>query len=182
VLLKIPQPNEAQEVASFYLRNKEHLANSGPAYPSGFFEEDYWFANLSRFIDEFNADVSLRLFVFERTHGETGGIIGSVGFGGIMRRAAHFCYLGYGLEREKEGQGYMSESLRAAIPYVFDHLNIHRIMANYQPTNIRSGRLLRRLGFVVEGYARDYLFISGVWQDHVLTSLTNRNWRPSESL
>lgn len=46
-------------------------------------------------------------------------------------------------------------------------------MANYVPTNERSGRLLRRLGFTVEGYARDYLFIDGAWRDHVLTSLTN---------
>jgi ribosomal-protein-alanine N-acetyltransferase len=29
----------------------------------------------------------------------------------------------------------------------------------------------------VEGYARDYLFLDGVWQDHVLTSLTNPAWR-----
>jgi ribosomal-protein-alanine N-acetyltransferase len=48
-------------------------------------------------------------------------------------------------------------------------------MANYMPANERSGKLLKRLGFTVEGYARDYLFIAGAWQDHVLTSLANRN-------
>lgn len=31
---------------------------------------------------------------------------------------------------------------------------------------------------VVEGYARDYLMINGQWQDHILTSLINRNWQP----
>jgi ribosomal-protein-alanine N-acetyltransferase len=45
-------------------------------------------------------------------------------------------------------------------------------MANYRPENERSGRLLQRLGFAREGYARDYLFIDGAWRDHVLTSLT----------
>ncbi len=48
-------------------------------------------------------------------------------------------------------------------------------MANYVPTNERSGRLLRRLGFTVEGYARDYLCLNGTWQDHILTSLINNN-------
>ena len=51
-------------------------------------------------------------------------------------------------------------------------------MANYIPHNERSGRLLRRLGFMVEGYARDYLFINGAWRDHILTALTNPNPRP----
>jgi ribosomal-protein-alanine N-acetyltransferase len=67
----------------------------------------------------------------------------------------------------------MQEALTGAIAYVFDELRLHRIMANYMPINERSGRLLRRLGFVVEGYARDYLFIAGGWRDHVLTALVN---------
>lgn len=43
-------------------------------------------------------------------------------------------------------------------------------MANYMPTNEQSGRLLRKLGFSVEGYARDYLLLQGTWKDHPLTS------------
>lgn len=70
----------------------------------------------------------------------------------------------------------MFESLSVAIPYIFDHIGLHRIMANYIPTNDRSGKLLRKLGFVVEGYARDYLYIAGQWQDHIMTALTNPIW------
>jgi len=50
---------------------------------------------------------------------------------------------------------------------------VHRIHANYMPHNRRSGAVLRRLGFVVDGFARDYLQINGRWEDHVLTSLIN---------
>jgi ribosomal-protein-alanine N-acetyltransferase len=67
----------------------------------------------------------------------------------------------------------MSEALRAGIAYVFETLGFHRIQANHLPANERSARLLRRLGFSVEGYARDYLYINGAWRDHVLTSLTS---------
>jgi ribosomal-protein-alanine N-acetyltransferase len=45
------------------------------------------------------------------------------------------------------------------------------------PRNQRSGNLLKRLGFVVEGYARDYLLINDRWEDHILTSLTNPDWQ-----
>jgi len=36
--------------------------------------------------------------------------------------------------------------------------------------------VLRRLGFVPQGYARDYLRIDGEWRDHVLTALVNARW------
>jgi len=52
------------------------------------------------------------------------------------------------------------------------------VMANFMPHNTRSNAVLRRLGFIVEGYARDYLFVNGTWRDHVLTSLTNQDWKP----
>jgi len=41
---------------------------------------------------------------------------------------------------------------------------------------LRSGKLLRRQGFVVEGYSRDYLRIDGEWQDHIRTALVNPRW------
>lgn len=56
------------------------------------------------------------------------------------------------------------------VDFAFEALGLHRVMANYQPANERSGRFLRRLGFVPEGYARDYLYINGMWRDHILTS------------
>ena len=66
----------------------------------------------------------------------------------------------------------MSEALRAATAHVFSAMELHRIEANYLPENLRSGRLLLRLGFEVQGYARRYLYIDGAWRDHVLTALT----------
>ena len=67
----------------------------------------------------------------------------------------------------------MFEALQRSIEFMFGPMRLHRIMANYIPTNERSGGLLRRLGFQVEGYARDYLFIHDGWRDHILTSLTS---------
>ncbi len=67
----------------------------------------------------------------------------------------------------------MAEALRRAIRHAFDEMGLHRLMANYVPTNEHSGRLLRRLGFTIEGYARDYLLLDGVWKDHILTALVS---------
>ncbi len=65
----------------------------------------------------------------------------------------------------------MREALTGAIGYVFERYGLHRIMANHMPANRRSGQLLARLGFEVEGRARAYLKINGAREDHVLTAL-----------
>lgn len=71
----------------------------------------------------------------------------------------------------------MHEALQAGIAYVFNELRLHRVMAGYMPRNLRSARVLGRLGFVIEGYARDYLLVDGRWEDHVLTALVNPQWK-----
>ncbi|MEW6281000.1 MAG: GNAT family N-acetyltransferase, partial [Candidatus Eremiobacterota bacterium] len=99
-------------------------------------------------------------------------------FSHILRGAFHACYLGYRLDQRDQGQGLMQEALGRAIRYAFERLHLHRIMANSMPTNERSLRVLERLGFQREGYARDYLRIAGEWRDHVMMALTNPCWEP----
>ncbi len=101
-----------------------------------------------------------------------GEVVGFANLTQIFRGPFRACYLGYGLEEGHRGQGYMTEALQAITRYAFEALGLHRIMANYQPHNAASARVLERLGFVREGLAEDYLFLDGAWRTHVLTSLT----------
>ncbi|WP_374352311.1 GNAT family N-acetyltransferase, partial [Chitinimonas sp.] len=75
------------------------------------------------------------------------------------------------------GRGLMQIALGLLLDWSFEHFNLHRVSANYLPDNHRSGRLLAKLGFEREGYARDYLLIDGLWRDHILTSLVRENWQ-----
>jgi ribosomal-protein-alanine N-acetyltransferase len=59
------------------------------------------------------------------------------------------------------------------VAHAFGALGLHRMMASYMPRNRRSGTVLRRAGFVVEGYARAYLMINGRWEDHLMTAIVN---------
>jgi ribosomal-protein-alanine N-acetyltransferase len=119
--------------------------------------------------------------LFASARQDPDAIIGSVNFNNFVRRAGQYCALGYGLDRDKEGQGLMTEALRAAIEYVFTTLNMHRIMANYMPWNERSGKVLAKLGFEKEGFARQFLYINGKWEDHIMTALVNEAWDPSRA-
>lgn len=82
--------------------------------------------------------------------------------------------MGYGIAKEYEGNGLAFNMCNTAIDYALHTLKLHRIMANYMPSNLRLEKLLNRLGFVKEGLAHEYLKIAGKWEDHVLKSLTSK--------
>ena len=172
LLLTVPPVSAALRMRAFAEENEAHLARWEPLRPEGFFTVDYWRRRLAQNLDEYAHDRSLRLAIVHRSD-PSGPVLGQCNYSNIVRGAFQACTLGYSLDHRWEGQGVMREALQASIAHVFGPLKMHRIMANYIPTNERSGFLLRRLGFVVEGHARDYLFIGGAWRDHLLTSLTN---------
>jgi ribosomal-protein-alanine N-acetyltransferase len=103
-------------------------------------------------------------------------VIGVCNYTNIVRGTFQSCHLGYALASRYEGSGLMYEALTLTIDYMFREMGLHRIMAGYLPRNERSGALLARLGFEKEGYARRYLKINGIWEDHVLTSLINEDY------
>lgn len=179
LLLTIPDTTAAARLLAYVAENREHFAPWSPPEPPAYYTEKFWRDYLEAARRQFEQDLSLRLVIFLREQPE-GAVVGDCNFSNFVRGPFQACYLGYKIARRMEGRGLMREALQAATRYVFESLRLHRIMANYVPTNERSGRLLRRLGFTVEGYARDYLLIGGAWRDHVLTSLTNANLKPED--
>ena len=173
--LCLPAPGQAAEVAEFFARNEEHFAPWDPPRPDGFATAEFWRERLDRNRAEYQEGRSLRFFILLR---ESDRIAGTCSFDNFARGPFQACTLGYGVGRDIEGRGVMTEALRAAIPFMFDVLGFHRIMANYMLENVRSARVLEKLRFVREGYAKDYLFIRGKWRDHILTALTNPNPKP----
>jgi ribosomal-protein-alanine N-acetyltransferase len=174
LVLSVPVPTDFERVLAFTLRNQDHFARFTPP-PSGEPLEDALRRRIANAEAECRSGRALLLIATRRDR-PLGAVLGDVHFSNVVRGAFHACHLGYKIDRDAEGQGLMSEALRGALAFAFGEMGLHRVMANYQPANERSGVLLRRLGFMVEGYARDYLHVGGAWRDHVLTSLTNERW------
>lgn len=179
LILRMGRVPDAGRVLDYLVGNREFLAPFEPSKPSGYYTEAFWREQFARSLQEFHSEQSVRLFLFRAESPDDGGgpVIGTVNLTGIFRGPFQACLLGYGLAERAQGNGYMAEALRAVIGYAFGDLALHRVMANYMPHNLRSARVLERLGFSVEGHAKDYILIQGAWRDHVLTSLVNPNWR-----
>jgi [ribosomal protein S5]-alanine N-acetyltransferase len=157
--LALPSPDAAPLLVRHYTENRGHRERWDPPRPHGFFTEPWWRVALRRAQREFAARASIKLVLLA---GET--VAGTCNFTQVVKGE---CRLGYGLDRRFEGKGYMSEALRAAIPFAFERLRVERIRASYLPENERSARLLERLGFTSRGPERQLVGRTVVVHDGV---------------
>ena len=56
--------------------------------------------------------------------------------------------LSYGFRRDRWGRGYATEAAQAVVGYGFDTMRVARIVADVDPTNPASMRVLEKCGFV----------------------------------
>jgi aminoglycoside 6'-N-acetyltransferase len=85
---------------------------------------------------------------------QTGAFVAQVYVGPVHWDLPEF-QVGYFVDREHEGRGYVTEAVTAALRFIFEHLNAHRVRLECDDTNVRSSRVAERCGFVREGHIRE---------------------------
>jgi ribosomal-protein-alanine N-acetyltransferase len=166
--LLIPDDNALMQ--RYLLLNKDYLAPWEPSRAEDFFSREEIDLRIKSALLRFKQRSACQLVILNKAEDE---VLGVCNFSNMTHIATQSCHLGYSVGQQHVGQGIMHEALTHAIHYVFQHYPIHRINANYLPHNLRSANVLAKLGFAIEGFAKSYLKINGVWQDHVLTALIN---------
>jgi ribosomal-protein-alanine N-acetyltransferase len=126
------------------------------------------------FLQRSNREDSVCLFICLKADG---AIIGAMSLSQIFRGRFQNAYLGYYIGANHAGRGYMTEALRLALRYAFDLLKLHRLEANIQPGNVASIALVKRAGFILEGYSRRYLKVCGRWRDHERWAIIAEDWK-----
>lgn len=152
--------------------NAEHLKPWNPAPPAG--EDPSSITEVSKTVLRHRRDwkhgSGFVFMVAEREH--PGTFIGKIALNGVMRGAMHGAYLGYWVVADSQGRGVATEAIRAVLDFAFGPAALHRVQAAIMPRNVRSLRVIEKLGFRREGYAERYLQIAGKWEDHVLFAKT----------
>jgi len=162
---------------AYLTRNRAHLEPWEPARQPEFYTLAYHMAAIAAHELDPLAGTSARFVGFARDGRDD--VVTNVNLWMITRGVGHHATIGYSVDASAQGAGIATEAVGAVVRYAFETLGLHRVQTSYQPTNERSGRVLRKLGFVVEGYARDYLLVAGAWRDGILVSRTNPEWRPA---
>ncbi|GAB2659153.1 ribosomal protein S5-alanine N-acetyltransferase [Vibrio panuliri] len=175
ILLRTADVTDAYMIREYFVANKAYLKPWEPTREAEFFSLSGWTRKLLKLQDVHKLGMGFYLLIIDKP---SGSMLGTVSFSNLTRFPFYACNVGYSLGEGAQGKGIMTRALTMAVNYMFTQHNMHRIMACYMPHNERSAAVLERLGFVREGYAKNYLLIDGDWRDHITTSLTNPNWQP----
>ncbi len=84
--------------------------------------------------------------------------------------------IGFTLRREHQVRGYALEAASAVVADLIERLGCHRITAQLSPENVRSARLLERLGMHRESFAPKSYWTRGAWDDNVVYALSDAEW------
>ena len=113
------------------------------------------------------------------------GLVGRINVANVVEGAFRSATVGYDSYDPYAGRGLFVEGLRLTLDLVFADqphgMGLHRVEANIQPANHRSAGLVRSLGFVHEGFSRDFLHLPGVdgrrdWRDHDRFTMLSTDW------
>jgi len=85
--------------------------------------------------------------------------------------------IGYELDPRCWGRGYATEAAAAIVRFGFEELKLHRVWSFGLAANLRSWRLMERLGMRREGLLRENEWLRGRWWDTVLYAILEDEWR-----
>lgn len=165
VRLRSPQMADFSEWAALREQSRSFLAPWEPTWPEDDLTRGAFRRRMRRYAREFHDDLGYPFLIF-RTSDRA--LVGGVSLVNVRRGVAQSASLGYWIGAPYARKGYMSAAAAALLPFAHASLRLRRVEAACLPNNAGSIRLLEKLGFVREGYAREYLCIAGNWQDHLL--------------
>jgi ribosomal-protein-alanine N-acetyltransferase len=165
VSLRTPQATDHTEWAALREHSREFLTPWEPTWPADDLSRSAFRRRIRRYTEDLRTDQSYAFLIFRSADSR---LVGGLTLANVRRGVAQAGSLGYWMGLPYVRQGYMTAAVRAVIPFAFSTLRLHRLEAACIPTNTASIRLLENTGFVREGYAREYLCINGIWQDHLL--------------
>lgn len=95
-----------------------------------------------------------------------GQLAGQLNVSGVAYGSTSSASIGYWVAERFAGLGATPTSVALATDYCFQELGLHRLEICIRPENVKSLRVVEKLGFRYEGLRRRFIHINGDWRDH----------------
>jgi ribosomal-protein-serine acetyltransferase len=162
---------DAEELTTVVAANREHLQRWLPWAESHGYGDSVEYLERKR--EQIDADDG-----FEGAILLDGRIVGGAGFHRVdwLNRSTS---IGYWLAAEAVGRGLMTGAVGALLDHAFGAWDLHRVIIEVVPDNVRSRAIPERLGFREEAVLREAKLIGGRYEDAVLYAMLVPDWSPS---
>lgn len=168
VYLRAPIMSDYAQWAEIRQESRSFLKPWEPAWPRDDLTRTAFKKRVKRYQREIREDLAYPFMIFNSANDE---IMGGVTLSYIRRGVAQAGCVGYWVGVRYIRRGVMTRAMETLLPFAFETLKLNRLEAACLPNNAGSIALLEKVGFQREGYARRYLCINGVWQDHLLYAM-----------
>jgi RimJ/RimL family protein N-acetyltransferase len=108
--------------------------------------------------------------------GETDRFIGEV----VLRLTSSVSQqgeVGWSVHPDAQGRGYATEAAREMLRLGFEELGLHRIVAECDPRNEASIKVMEKLGMRREAHHLDAMFLKGEWVGSMVYAVLASEWR-----
>jgi RimJ/RimL family protein N-acetyltransferase len=109
---------------------------------------------------------------------DAGGFVGEMMLR-LTSEASRQGEVGWSVHPDAQGRGYATEGSREMLRLGFDELGLHRIVAECDPRNEASIRVMEKLGMRREAHHLDALFLKGEWVGSLVYAMLDAEWRAS---
>lgn len=155
-------PDDAAELLDYYSRNEEHLRCFEPSRDKSFYTIETQRKILLESYRHLMSGISSELGIYINSK-----MIGKVKLSNIVYGAFKSGILGYSIDKNYQGKGYMKEAVNLILDYAKNYLDLHRVEASVLIDNEKSKSVLIGCGFEEVGINKKYLYINGKWSDHI---------------
>jgi RimJ/RimL family protein N-acetyltransferase len=84
--------------------------------------------------------------------------------------------IGWSIHPDEQGRGYATEAARELIRLGFEELHLHRIVAECDPRNTASIKVMEKLGMRREAHHLDAMFLKGEWVGSIVHAILEDEW------
>ena len=161
IVLRNLTPANAKELLDYYIKNKKHLQAFEPMRESDFYTLNNQRSILNESYRQFLNGTNIEVGIFKNDK-----LIGKMKLSNIVYGVFKSGILGYSIDEDEQGKGYMKEAVKLFLNYAFDECELHRIEASALLDNEKSKSVLSSCGFQLLGINKGYLLINGQWRDH----------------
>jgi RimJ/RimL family protein N-acetyltransferase len=85
--------------------------------------------------------------------------------------------IGWSLHPDAQGKGYATEAGRELLRLGFEKMGLHRIVAECDPRNEASIRVMERLGMRRESHRLESVWLKGEWVGSIEYAMLEQEWR-----